>query len=514
MDSGYIIVLAILILGGVIATVGDRIGTRVGKKRLSLFKLRPKHTAIVITIITGVGISLSTLGIIFLADKNLRRGILELERTQNILREKLKLLKKTEAQKGQVEQELNQAKKQQVEAQEKLKKINKILKQADAKQRVTQAQLKDTLTRQAQTEGELERTTSQLGQVVKQYQQARTELENVSKVRNKQLKEIEQLKAERDRLYDEAQEALSEAKAAIEKRDREIKNRNLQLAERQRAIENRDGKILELDKLIQKRNSEIKTREQEIAQRQKVIEQKQSLLKELRTQQQFLQQQLGKLGESNQELRRGKLALFRGQVLAEAVVSVKEPTAARQAVIRLLQEANRNAIEVLREPGTNQNNPEPLYVTKSQVQRLSREIDDGREYVVRIFSAQNYVKGEKRIEIFADATPNEIVFSREEVLAATTANPKKMTSYQLRQRIELLITASQFRARSAGILKDVQIDSSFLSFMNQLRKYDQEVDIKAISVQDTYTEGPLKVKLIATNRKGEVILGTQQRFIN
>lgn len=141
-------------------------------------------------------------------------------------------------------------------------------------------------------------------------------------------------------------------------------------------------------------------------------------------------------------------------------------------------------------------------------QCLSKEIDDGREYVVRIFSAENYVKGEKRIEIFVDATPNEVVFSREEVLAATTANPKKMTSYQLRQRVELLITASQFRARSAGILKDVEIDSTFLKFIDQLRKYDKELDIKAISVRDTYTEGPLKVKLIATNRKGEVIFST------
>ncbi|KST64289.1 DUF3084 domain-containing protein [Mastigocoleus testarum] len=497
MDSGYIIVLAVLILGGVIATVGDRIGTRVGKKRLSLFKLRPKHTAVLITIITGVGISLSTLGIIFLVDKNLRRGILELEHTQNDLRRERKQLKKTEAQKRQVEEKLSAVKQQQVEAQEALRKINKTLERANAKQRVTQAQLEDTLTRQAQTENKLQRTTSQLTRVVEQYEQARSELQNVYNQRNEQLKRIEQLKVERKRLVDE----IEQARVAIEQRDREITSRNLQL-------EDRDRKILELDKRIQKRNSEIKAREQEIAQRQKIIEEKQNLLKDLRAQQQFLQQQLGKLGESNQELRRGKLALFRGQVLAEAVVSVKEPTAARQAVVRLLQEASRNAINRLREPGFNKINPQPLYVTKSQVRRLSREIDDGREYVVRIFSAENYVKGEKRIEIFADATPNEIVFSREEVLAATTANPKKMTSYQLRQRVELLITASQFRARSAGILKDVEIDSTFLRFIDQLSKYDQELDIKAISVRNTYTEGPLKVKLIATNRKGEVIFSS------
>ncbi|XGB38754.1 MAG: DUF3084 domain-containing protein [Cyanobacteria bacterium LVE1205-1] len=41
MSTGYVLVFAILVLGGVIATVGDRLGTRVGKARLSLFNLRP-----------------------------------------------------------------------------------------------------------------------------------------------------------------------------------------------------------------------------------------------------------------------------------------------------------------------------------------------------------------------------------------------------------------------------------------------------------------------------------------
>jgi len=52
MATGYILIIAILVLGGVIATVGDRIGTRVGKKRLSLFNLRPKNTAVLVTILS------------------------------------------------------------------------------------------------------------------------------------------------------------------------------------------------------------------------------------------------------------------------------------------------------------------------------------------------------------------------------------------------------------------------------------------------------------------------------
>ena len=65
MATGYILIAAILILGGVIATVGDRIGTRVGKARLSLFNLRPKKTAVIVTIFTGGLISASSLAILF-----------------------------------------------------------------------------------------------------------------------------------------------------------------------------------------------------------------------------------------------------------------------------------------------------------------------------------------------------------------------------------------------------------------------------------------------------------------
>ena len=57
MTSGYILIVAILLLGGVIATLGDRIGTKVGKARLSLFNLRPRKTATLVTVITGSLIS-------------------------------------------------------------------------------------------------------------------------------------------------------------------------------------------------------------------------------------------------------------------------------------------------------------------------------------------------------------------------------------------------------------------------------------------------------------------------
>ena len=71
-DGGLILILVVLILGGLIATLGDRIGTKVGKARLSLFNLRPRKTAVLVTVFTGVMISASctlptsTINLIFL----------------------------------------------------------------------------------------------------------------------------------------------------------------------------------------------------------------------------------------------------------------------------------------------------------------------------------------------------------------------------------------------------------------------------------------------------------------
>ncbi|MEH2050343.1 DUF3084 domain-containing protein [Nostoc sp.] len=496
MTTGYILIAAILILGGVIATVGDRIGTRVGKARLSLFNLRPKSTAVVVTIFTGGLISASTLGILFAADEGLRKGVFELEDIQTDLRQKREQLKTAETQKSQVEGELNQARIAQTKAQQDLQAINQSLQAANAKQRQTQAQLNRTISQQAQTQTQLQRTQGQLNQVVTQYQRAIAELQSVYNQRKELQAAVELLKTERQRLYAEAKKAIDEAKTAIAKRDRELANR-------QQGIEARDQKISQLDQLIQKRNVEITAREQVIAKRE-------SRLKELEAQQEQLELEVARLEkyyQSYRDLRLGKLALVRGQVLSAGVIRATQPAAARQAVIQLLQEANRNASLELSEPGANPANVELLRVTQDRIEQLSKQIGDGQEYVVRIFSAGNYVRGEKQIEFFADTARNQLVFSEGAVLATTTADSKTMTSYQLQQRLEILISASQFRARNVGIVENVQVDGTFLRFITQLRQYNQPLEIKAIAAEDTYTAGPLRVKLVAIVN-GKIIFST------
>ncbi len=61
--GGVLVVLLITLVAGGIAYVGDRVGHQVGRKRLTLFGLRPKYTSTIVAVGTGMLIALTvTLG--------------------------------------------------------------------------------------------------------------------------------------------------------------------------------------------------------------------------------------------------------------------------------------------------------------------------------------------------------------------------------------------------------------------------------------------------------------------
>ena len=82
MLYGIMLIIVLIITGGAIAFIGDRLGTKVGKKRLSLFGLRPRHTSIIITIFTGICITTLTLGVSAAVSQNVRTALFGMERLQ------------------------------------------------------------------------------------------------------------------------------------------------------------------------------------------------------------------------------------------------------------------------------------------------------------------------------------------------------------------------------------------------------------------------------------------------
>lgn len=95
LTFGTRIILLLLIIGGIIAYIGDYIGRSIGRKRLSIFRLRPRYTALAFTVITGALITITTLGIILAISQDARTALFGLQELRAEVADKSQLLEKT-----------------------------------------------------------------------------------------------------------------------------------------------------------------------------------------------------------------------------------------------------------------------------------------------------------------------------------------------------------------------------------------------------------------------------------
>ena len=83
--SSFILIFVLIVISGLIAVAGDWVGLKIGKKRITIFGLRPHYTAIFITIITGILITSITISILSVASIDVRTALFGMEE----LKEKL-----------------------------------------------------------------------------------------------------------------------------------------------------------------------------------------------------------------------------------------------------------------------------------------------------------------------------------------------------------------------------------------------------------------------------------------
>jgi uncharacterized protein (DUF3084 family) len=71
----WILIVFLILLGGLIAPFGDLLGSKIGKARFSIYKLRPKKTATIVTILTGGFISAISIGLLLLVSEEFRQRL-------------------------------------------------------------------------------------------------------------------------------------------------------------------------------------------------------------------------------------------------------------------------------------------------------------------------------------------------------------------------------------------------------------------------------------------------------
>ena len=551
MTAGYILVFVILLLGGVIATVSDRLGTKVGKARLSLFKLRPRDTAVLVTVMAGSILSAITLGILFATSKPLRTGVFRIDEIQKRLNNARREINQATQEKNRVETELGQARAAQAQARANLEQINQSLQAANAEQARTQTKLNSLRSQLNSVQAAKSKTEQQLSQVEAAKSQTEEQLLSVEAAKSRteaQLKlvetarsttrtqldrtesqlntvsaqktslgsEIAQLQGERQQLIQQREQV----KTQIAQRDREIAQREAEIAKRDRAIVDRNELIAQRDKEIAQRGQNLAERDRAIVDRDKVIAEREALLAtlaqqqaQLEQQQTLLQQQVQVLERDFQAIREGTVAIRRGQILAAGVVRITDPGRASRAIDRLLQEANKTTVGLM-QPENSKIREQVIQITKAEIDQLINQIKDGQDYVVRIVAGANYLREEKRIKVFAEAEINRVVFRAGDVISAVAVDPVTSTDERVREQLQQLIEACQFRARLIGVVGGrVQVADNRIEtlagFVDRLQQYDKPLEVRAIAADVTYIAGPLKIDLVAV-QNGVVVFRTGQ----
>lgn len=391
---GLMLIAVLAIMGGAIAYIGDKLGTKVGKKKLSIFGLRPKHTSIIVTIVTGILIAASTLGVLSLTSRDVRTALFGMEalKTQMVHLSQEVSLKNYE-----------------------LESSRAALEAKSAEYTALTAKVKETADR-------LSAITDELSLVTAERDRAAAALTTAKK-------DISTLQATKDEL-DSRVTALNNAKKSLE---------------------------TDVDRL------------NELA---------------------------ANLKKGIQVVREGVVVFRAGEVLSTTVVKGgqdKDETA--KNLSHAIYETNRFIVDKL---GL-EKDLEVLWIAKSEYEEAVSLISSTPESViVRITSAGNTIYGEPtigRIDLF----PNRLVFHEGTSIYSETIDAGKGAKNSEEAVLYFLQKVNNEAIRQ-GILPDplqgtvgVMSGSQLFETVNRVNRYQGKVELTAMTTDDTYTSGPLKI---------------------
>lgn len=457
MDVGLILIMTVLVLGGVIATLGDRIGMRVGKARLSLFNLRPRQTATVVSILTGSVISASTLGLLLVASERLYQGLFEFEETQAKLSKANADLKQAQTAKAGVEADLNKVTRQQIEAEGKLDEVITFLGEATERERIIRERL-------GQTQTQLDVVSQQANQLRGEI----TRLQTDRQVLQRQQAEVRQQISQRDR--------------ALADRDKELEQRDLSIAQREDALEKLKTEQAFLEDEIQRLESE------------------------------FLKLRAGNVAISRNETL--VLLITRPQSIAAATAEIEQllTEANRLALNAIWPNAPDKSVQILRiDPQVIRDTARSIIDGQQYVIRVGASANYivGEPCVVK-------QEGPPCVEVSLQAKRHRIVFDQGEVLARVPIETAYPSTTTLVEALRTLVTSAQIKASFEGIIivdnpriaGGLSVNKPILDFLNQVQNYGAPLDIEVVTGEPIFTTGPLNLEL-AASRNGQILFQTQ-----
>ncbi len=236
-----LLVLGLVVLAGIIAFAGDRLGTYVGRRRLSLFGARPKRTGQIVGVMAGILIMLSTLGVLALAFQNATETLTNFQRT-------LDDINRLRVQERVLTERVNDANAQLEELREALQEAEATIQTAEDQRDAAFAARDEALQEREQLLEQRDQLQELVDEATVQVENAQTQLESTQSALDAAELELataeaslEQARLDRDTARQEAeaaqaeaarlQEEASRAQTALEQANAELDDLELQLVQ-------------------------------------------------------------------------------------------------------------------------------------------------------------------------------------------------------------------------------------------------------------------------------------------
>jgi len=466
MVFGLTFSLALIVLGAVVAYVGDRVGMKVGRRRLTLFGLRPKYTSIIITILTGALIVVFTMTTMVLLSQDVKTALFGMEE----LRLTISTL------------------------------------EADIEQRNEELGL---LTGQLRsTQEDLAFTRKAVDEANRNLQQARLQVESLNR-------QIQGLTGEKRDLVEEKQKLMAENQHLREINDR-LKDENASLSE-----EKRDLTLIKQDLLDQngRLRLEIRSLMDDIAElkaeRDRVEEEKEFLSSRIDHLKELGATITSSLYASLMGVREGSIIFNTGEVVIggtirgnQAIDEIKSKLgvllslAARVAVERGAQADAEGNVLLLQKATRDRETGAYRFLTLDEIltavaEVIASQVGDGTA-IVQVVAVRNTVEDEPVFVDFELFT-NRLIFSRGEVLIRRVIDGNAPRSEIFSQLLTVLESDVNGIARDHGMLPSAAGTFGEIKFgrlyeiCERISSMKTPCEVSVVAASDTWTTGPLEL---------------------
>ncbi len=444
------LITLLISLAGVIAYAGDRLGTFIGRKRLSLFGMRPKRSGQVIGVAVGVIIMLTTLGISALAFREAAAVVLSAQQSAKHLRTLKQEKEQLNAELGGLEQET-------LNLQQEIVFFRQELRQS-------RQSLRSVVNERDSAENKLKEVNDYLAQAQENLQNIELELEDARTERENALKAAEIAQQEMATL----QMQVSEAENHLLNATKELATLQVQLRTAQDSLETSKEQLIQVEEDLVATQEEFALQQRLIADLKFKGQNTRTNLTILQWQAQQLQDRIFNLSVQAAELRQQNNSLI----------------AANETLAK-----DNHSLEVANQAleGENANLQSQIVTLHQELQQSSKELKEAREEAMAI---------SKRVLSFEKG---ELIYSG--IISAQRANGAYK---EFMNMVEVVNNISRSRGACEVRIHSKNVDKLIKQVVSSLGQ-----DIVTFTASNHYT-GPAQVDVNLTASENRKIAGEGQ----